>query len=238
MTLYHPKTKIHRSVEAPTHSTAGTFQEGTVMIAQMETGLGRVLPSAGSAGEIFAGFAYNYSEVPTTRPMVEVVTIPATSPYDVTLANTPLNPTTDIHVLFPNGSSGVYDTTPDATLDFHNSSGNVLTFHSSDAGLVVTVTYRYTLSVAQAAYEYGDGSQPFVRRPTGVLKKVGLITQGLVYTDMYHTGAAWDDSAIVNIQTGAGGLLVRGGSGAAVNGRVVYLPTADFPYLGLEFVCA
>jgi hypothetical protein len=55
---------------------------------------------------------------------------------------------------------------------------------------------------------------------------------------MYHTGAAWDDSAIVNIQTGAGGLLVRGGSGAAVNGRVVYLPTADFPYLGLEFVCA
>lgn len=239
--LYMPKSKFHRFPEVPLHSSVTSLVEGAALVDTSENGTGVVTASVGDATDKkFAGFSMSQFMAPATGIMVEELVIPASGPYTFDLKNTPLNPATEILAKLNgiNGSVMTYDNTPDATLDFWNSSGKTLTFHSSDAGKTVYVVYRYSLSAAQIQALTGESHVLGVVMPTDVTRSCTCIKQGIVYTDQFNTGVDWTEAAIADIKTGAGGYVTRGGAGAAINARVVQAPSADFPYLGLDIVAA
>src|SRR6266481_9736028 len=183
------RTKPTKSIDFLISGSVTTIIEGAVLITQTEAdGFNHVLPSAGSSGEIFAGIAYSQMMTPTTFPRVNLVTVPLTSPYTVTLDRTPVTYNLDISVkrnsnntLLTIDNGGTTPATGHVALAV---AGNVLTFNAADAGLAMTVVFRFNLSVAEAEFIAGDGVIG-ARTPVQLAGSVGVIQGGLVYTDQF-----------------------------------------------------
>ena len=96
----------------------------------------------------------------------------------------------------------------------------------------MTVTYRYALSVTQAQALVGN------TQPGGyaglVVSQVGIAKRGVIYTSEFDASKNW--AAATGIKLAAGGQITdQTGTGAVVNGYVVSVPTANVPFLGIEF---
>ena len=103
------------------------------------------------------------------------------------------------------------------------------------AGHTVTITYKYAMTVLQSTTMYGH-VQPGGYSGTP-LQQVGLVKRGLIYTNCIDMSVDWSKST--SIKLAPNGLITQqDGTGATIDGYVVALPTAEVPFLGLEFSAA
>ena len=225
--LYLPLTKIVDSSETNVAAGASITAEGQALVRAAGATSTGVTPSQGSAGELFVGFSFaGVSAAPypaSTATKVEQFTVPSSG--IVSLAFAPIS-----------GQAFIYDTTTSAAVPI---TGGVTVVGSTVSGLAsgdsVNITYKYNLTVTQARALQGD-VQPggYVGAYVG---QVGLIKRGTVYTDQFDASANWLSPSTIN--TGAGGILVIGGSAPALaSAYIVAIPTQEVPFLGLEFSAA
>ena len=104
------------------------------------------------------------------------------------------------------------------------------------AGMKVKVVYRYALTNIQARAMMGD-AQP--GGPAGaIVGQCGLAKRGVIYTSCFDTSVNW--AAATAIKLAEGGFVTdQSGTGTALAGAyVVKVPTAEIPFLGIEFSAA
>ena len=220
--LYLPLTKIVDSSEAVVAPGVIIAAEGQALVRAVGAPASGVAPSAAASGnEIFAGFAIAGVSAAPLQPAynvaVETYTVPSSG--IVTLNFTPVA-----------GQLAVIDNTTGAAVATPTVVGQTVT--TLTAGDSVTVTYRYALSVTQAQALVGN------TQPGGyaglVVSQVGIAKRGVIYTSEFDASKNW--AAATGIKLAAGGQITdQTGTGAVVNGYVVSVPTANVPFLGIEF---
>lgn len=222
--LYAPLSFSTASTEKPLAAGAQISDNGQALVYVLQNGVQKVQPSAGSAGEVFAGFADTQTSavpvVPATAVKVERIdAVPGTGV--ITLAKTPVS-----------GSVVVSNATTKATIAATAQTGNTVTVAAANAGIAVVVTYTYALTVTEARAIVGD-VQPggFVGHTLG---QVGVNQQGVIYTSVVDTAVNWNLATAVKLAAG-GKLTDQSGTGVAIAATVVSAPTVLYPFLGLQF---
>lgn len=196
------------------------------------------------------GLSLNGKILATTFTNYESGTVPAApGPYTYTLEHSSL--VSNTYSTF--ADAFVYDNTGATELEVAgaaiagtsvtiNATSGVVTFAAGDAGHSFYIRYRWNLTNAESqeilrASAVGRGSED-------TFDKV-IIAHGhcTMHTTMYDADAAWvlnqQTGAAVsgNPVTGAGGVLTiyDNNNNGTPFGRVVSLPSASDPYLGLEY---
>lgn len=199
-----------------------SVREGAALIGVMEGGALVAKETAGGGSEIFLGFAAAQHVTATEAPKVEEATIPASGAYTITLAKTPLNPTTGVGVQFidANGvvtSALVYDANGTLIAGEFSIVGSVVTFHSTDAGKKVRITYKFAPTLTEARMIYGQGVGDGAQSTIGA---VGAITRApILFTDMFDASDNW--AAGGPVYTAAGGKVSLKNAGTLLPGVVV-----------------
>lgn len=197
------------------------------------------------------GLSLNGKILATTFTNYETGTVPAApGPYTVTLEHS--NLVTNTYSTF--ADAYVYDSTSAAELEVAGAAvagtsvtlsvtSGVLTFDAAEAGHSFFIRYRWNLTNAESqeilrSSAVGRGSEDTFD------KVVIAHGQCTMYTTMYDADAAWvlnqqtGLSVAGNPVTGAGGVLTiyENNNAGTPFGRVVSLPSASDPYLGLEYL--
>ena len=151
---------VNQAKEFDVQSGVEISEEGLLLM--VGTGNRTVNLTSGAGTDRFLGIAISDNIRVTTRYMVVSATIPSTSAYTIQLAS--------VGAGIP-GSAGsrqcfVYDETGGNACTQHASvpadnvytvtSAGLLTFHSADAGHLVTIHYRYTMSAPEMLALYGQ----------------------------------------------------------------------------------
>ena len=190
----------------------------TRVAASPASGVG---PSAGNSTEIFVGFSVAQTSAAafyeTFANKLETFVVPATG--SVTLQFAPIAG----QVSTFDSTTGTYNGAPTVV----SQSVNGLT-----PGDVVSVTYKYTLSTTQAQALFGN-VQPggYVGAQLG---QIGQVKRGLIYTSNFDASKNWAAATAIKLAPN-GQLQDQTGTGQAINGYVVGLPSSDIPFLGIEF---
>lgn len=224
--LYLPLTKIFDSAESVVAAGVTIAAEGQALVRAVGAPASGVAPSAAAtANEIFAGFAIAGVSASPIQPAyavkVETFTVPVSG--IVALAFTPVA-----------GQLMAYDNTAGAIIATPTVVGATVT--TLTAGNSVTVTYRYALTVTQARALVGD------TQPGGyaglVVGQIGVAKRGIIFTSEFD--ASKNYAVATSIKLAAGGQITdQTGTGATLTGAyVVSVPTADVPFLGIEFSAA
>lgn len=222
------KTWFSHTDVCPLTVGATVSEEGCGLVAVLEDGIEKVrcpvLP-ADAAAKV-AGFGVFRQKDFTVRPIVQSVVVPTAMPYTVQLDHQNIVP----------GQIRCYDETAAApVIPVVDPVHGVLTFLVGAAGHTVTVTYKYNMTMAEAKMLYQEA--PTNYPDPNYFSTVGVGKgKGRVFTTFFD--AAVDFSAATAIKLATGGMITdQTGAGPEVVGaRVVQLPTATDPVLGLEFV--
>lgn len=233
-------------------------EEAQLMIAGGAGSVQQAAVSAGALGEIPLGVSLNANILGTTFTAFETLTVPATpGPYTVQLGHS--NLATSGAGL---ADAIVYDTTGATYLVVAagavagtsvavNALTGVVTFAAGDQGHVGWIRYRWNLTVIEAQEILRQSA--IGRGSDGTFEKI-IVGRGhcRIFTTMYDCTAEWtlnfqsdtvgagDNSPVL----GPGGLWTTGAAAALYTvplanptplGRVISLPTADDPYLGIEY---
>jgi len=223
---YTPLTAIIRSTEMRLSAAAlalGTLQEGTPLVFGLENGLRVVTPSAGAGTEKFAGFASSQTSAAPVLPTdaVRVIDLVANASGVVTLPKAPIS-----------GQVSVVNANTGAPIAVDSVTGVSVDLTVAAASVPVRVTFRHLLTVGEAVSRVGH-TQPGGYAGTA-LGQTGVDQQGVVYTDRISAAVNWGEATAVKLA--AGGLLTdQSGSGVAIDATVVAIPSADYPFLGLQF---
>jgi len=215
---------------------ASVSEEGAGLVSVLEGGVEKVQPSTALAGQVFAGFARFRQLSYATNTLVVEGVVPASAAYSINVGKTNL----------VSGQVRVYDVTSAADLVIvaaapaagevwvKHASGE-LEFNSAEASDSVTVYFRYNMTVQEAQLLYYD--HPTNYPDANLFAQVGVGKgKGQMFTLFYD--AKDDFSASNAVKLGAGGMLTLTGSGPAVPGvRVIQVPSAEDPHLGIEFNC-
>lgn len=224
------QSKIMDSTERPVATGSTVTAEGAALVNDAANG--GVKFATGASTDQFVGVSLSQQLTPLSLPKVEEITVPATGPYTVTLANTPTGGTllVELSVAGTDLAAG----NPATTTMEYSVSGAVLTFNVAQAGLAVRVFYRYAPTTVQARVIQGD--IPPGGAASLTIGTVGVITKGDIQTTEFDTTVNWGTvSATTPIKLSSGGIFTIGGSGVAVNAHVTSLPSADSPFLGIYF---
>lgn len=224
MSFYLPFTRAEQSTEMFTAPGATFSAEGQAVVrAQGATAAG-VLPSTGTATDVFCGFAFaGTSALPFEEPYynkVEQFLVPTTGA--VTLSVTPIA-----------GQVSTYDVTTKTFNGAPTVAGNQVT--GLTAGDTVIVTYKYAFTVVTERALFGD-VQPggYVGAYVG---QIGVITRGTIYTSEFDDSENWQ--ATTGIYLNANGQITgstkKGTNAVQINGYVVAVPGQDIPFLGITF---
>lgn len=222
--IYSPLSTSVRSTERPLAVGAVLSANGQALVASNVNGKFGVAPSAGVANEQFVGFVNAQTSAAPflEQSAVKVDSAVASAGGTVSLTFTPLASTLVIL------DASTYATITGATLTGSTISG--LT-----AGVSVKCVYTYALTVAQAVALMGN------QVPSGyagsVLGSVGVVQGGVIFTNQFDTAVNWATATGVKLAAN-GRVTNQAGSGVAINAIVTQAPSADFPYLGLEFNAA
>lgn len=223
-------------------AASSVAKEGSLMMSVLEDGVEKVQPCAGGAGEVPVGFSMLDNESFVDDVAVETITVPATAPYTVTLANGSIAGTgpASYEVRVP----GVTQNAGVAAGQFAvtNAAGGVLTFNVAEAGTSYTVTYRYNLTAAQAIVrgltgntaDGGPGQRAINNLSSAQFKQVTVMTgHGEIFTKEFDVLVDWS-AAAPTIKTAAGGRVTIGGGGTTLTQvRVIKVPSESDPHLGL-----
>lgn len=234
MSFYLPFTKVEQSTEMLTAPGATFYAEGQAVVRTAGATSAGVLPSTGTANDVFCGFSFaGTSALPFPEAFynkVEQFLVPVTGA--VTLSLTPVA-----------GQVFVIDNTTNTPVTNPTVSGNQVT--GLTAGDEVTVTYKYTLSVIQERALFGD-VQPggYVGAYIG---QIGVITRGTIWTSEFDASKNWAAAGTPTAQIllAANGQVTMGtpGTGGAAplaipNAYVSGVPGQDQPFLGITFSAA
>lgn len=205
-------------------------EEGLALVAVQTGAVEEVKPGTGASSDIFVGFSTGDTPTKGYKNAVEEYTIPADSPYTVQLHVNIV--ATQIQIY--DDSTSVYLTENVGVADGQysvNDTTGVATFNVAQAGDSITVFYRYALTVIEARQLYfqnhinADACQEAAR--TGVIRGSGEL-----WTDEWTPAVQWalTDTPLI----AASGLITNTGTGVAV-GRVISIPSATDPFLGIAF---
>lgn len=219
--IYLPYSKFPDSAETKVAPGALIQAEGLALVRAAGAQSAGVLPSTGTAADIFVGFsiagtsAAPFAEGYTNK--IETFTVPSTGA--VNLQFTPV--TGQVYVFDKTTNSAV------ATPTVVDKQVQGLTI-----GDEVVVTYKYQLTVVQARALQGDV------QPGGYsgayIGQIGLIKRGLIYTSEYDASKNWDAATAVKLAAG-GQLTDQSGTGVAINCYIAATPGTEVPFLGIEF---
>lgn len=217
-------TRIVDSSEAILAEGAQVTQEGQAMVAVPGKGIS---PSTGAANEIFAGFAMN-----------QLCGIPVLEPYGIAVEEFLVDSSTKVTVQFApisNNSVALINLESGKKIASPTVTGKTIAATTMTTGMKVKVVYRYALTNIQARAMMGD-AQP--GGPAGaIVGQCGLAKRGIIYTSCFDTSVNW--AAATAIKLASGGFVTDSGIGTALTGAyVVKVPTAEIPFLGIEFSAA
>lgn len=219
--IYFPATKAAISAEFPVAVGASIAAEGQCLIADNTGGVFGAKPSAGGGSEVFLGIAVSQQMPLEQANNVEAFVQPSSN--TVTLAFTPVS-----------GTIGVYDATDAAFLTVTTDwtvSGSVITLESDTLGHELVVYYKFAPTVAQALAIQGStipGGAPGVS-----IGQVGVLRNGVVYTDQFDTSVDWN-AATIAVKSKANGQFTIGGGGTTLTSvKVISPPSVGMPFLGL-----
>lgn len=191
-----------------------------------------VMPCAGGAGENIAGFAITDALKYATQTMVEILTVPVGGGV-VTLKQNNLVAST-MHA---------YDTTNSNTLEEDGAAAagkswtlpvaGTIQFNAAEAGVSVTVTYRYTPTLDEALATSHERS--INNRAQDYFSSVGVgCLDGEIFTTMYNTNSTTLYTIGAPILTESGG-LVTATAGGTVVGFCTQLPSVSDGRLGVKY---
>lgn len=211
--------------------------EGQGLIAILEDNVEKVKPSAGGAGEKFAGFARFRQLVFGIGANVEDAVVPAAAPLTVELAKNNLIVGQVRVIVVATGvafNPVVAPAVPapgDVLID--HASG-LLTFNVADAAKPIKITYRWNKTVLEA--KTTDYEAPANYPDPNMAGQVGVGKgKSRLFTLHYDASKLYDATSALTL--GAAGVVTVGGIGPAIpNSRVVQVPTSADPYLGIEFL--
>lgn len=225
-------------------STLVIEDNGLVLQGVMENGKLKARPSNATADSIFMGFSFGIvgTGVPTQLPTADVYRSPAASGgvSSFMAANPFLAAPT---VVLGTGYGGTVltktasPTTPpaDDTQYQLGADNRTITVSGNNANKDVFVVGRYSPTTMAARWIYGD-KLPGNRAPQN-FGRIGTVTNGRIFTDMFDTSVNWaavaDASTTNRLRGGANGLVTITGVGCTIDAKVVHVPTADLPFLGL-----
>lgn len=223
MSIYAPLTHGPISGEFAVAPGAMFTAEGQAIVRTNNNQSAGVLPSTGTATDIFVGFAIAHTVgAPFEEPFynsVETYVVPTGG--KVSLVNTPIA-----------GQVGIYDITAGAPVPVSGGvsvTGNVIS--GLTAGNTVVVTYKYSLSVYQRVALFGN-AQPGGYVGTYV-DQIGYVSQGQVYTSEFNTSVNW--AVATQVKLAANGQITdQTGSGNVIaNATITAVPSSQVPYLGI-----
>lgn len=223
--IYYPLSNPLRTREFTIKSGATISQSGQALVGSMSGGIHGVSPSTADTGQNFVGFVWpQTSAVPflqTTAVKVETFVVPAGK--TVTLAKTPVSATTL-----------VYNVTAGAAVTADSVTGAVVDLTTNGTiGSTVNITYRYTLTVAEARSLNGDVIPGGYAGLT--YGQVGVLQAGTIFTDQFDSAVNW--LAATAVELAAGGTLTNqgGASNVVVPCSIIAIPSVEYPFLGIEF---
>jgi len=213
-------------------------EEGQGLVAVMENGVEKVMPSAGGAGEVVVGFAMFRQTAFSTAALVEDHIVPTAAPYVVELGKQNLIAGQSRVLDVVAGTDLAVAAAPPAVAAgefLMNDAAGTVEFNAAEAGKTVRVFYRYDLTVTEALQQFYEA--PINHPNPNFFSQVGVGKgKGRVFTMIYDQAVDWSDPAVVPALM-AGGMLTDGGAGPVVpNARVVNVPSPTDPYLGIEFL--
>lgn len=227
--------KYSNTVERPLVPGAEVTDEGKIIKSVLVGGEEHFQASAGgNANEVLVGFSYNSSIVPDTEVVIEdTLVVPAAAPYTIQLKNT--------NIL--TGSVYVYDATAGAALAFNAAAGagqynidlatGLLTFNTAEQGHALVVTYRYALTRIQKQQKFWD--RPVNTPDAGFFGNLVVVCgNGEIYTNQFDSSVSFE--GVSKVYAGANGMVTSvQGSNTLIPARIIKLPTAASPFLGLAF---
>jgi hypothetical protein len=206
----------------PLAANAVLSADGQALIATSPAGKFGVGPSAGVAAEVFVGFSLcQTSAAPFIEPNAVKVDVGVSSAGGLfTLSQVPLAGTLHVH----NTLTGATIAAGGWVL-----TGNVVSVLG--ANVPCTFTYTYALTVAQAVALNGN------QVPSGyagsLLGTTGVSQKGRIHTNQFNTAVNWNTAT--GLSLGANGKVSDQTGLVAIRGYVVQRPSADYPFLGIEF---
>lgn len=226
MILLNGLTIIDESEEIKLKSGVTVTAEGLAIVQDTENGLEVGKLSSGSSDK-FLGFSYGRTMTPVTKSKVESLVVPSSGTYTVTLDKEPISG----QIFITNGTTVQTSGTPATTANEYSISGKVITFHSGQAGLTETITYRYS----PTALELFQNDRLDIDSVSGsdLIGQIGIIKHGKVFTDQFNAGGTWVMGAALSMA--ASGILTTGTGNTLTGGVVCHVPTVDLPFLGVRF---
>lgn len=230
------KSRVFESHVKEVLSTLSNIPEGAAMVGTLEGGISKAKLSAGVNTEQFIGVSTGRPDRPTVAPKVDLLTVPSGSPYTVTLSR-PMNGN-DILVthIAANGTRTVLAAGAASNANEYSISSGVITVNSSKASGKLEVIYNYNISLAEANAVYNFsvyGADLQIEHGT-----IGLITSGLIFTDMYDITSDWSSaSRQVPVRIGPSGkftLTSNSNANQEITAIVIQVPGAGSPLLGLH----
>lgn len=220
--IYAPLSYTNRSKDMPLAVNALLSADGQCLTGNMVNGVYGVNVTGGAATDAFVGFLMPQTSAIPFMPAtaVRVETLVADVNDKVWLGNTPVN-----------GTVNAFDLTANANVAAPAVVGTSVECAAA-AGHVIRVIYTIALTVNAAKSLAGDV------QPGGysgyVVGSVAVAQQGVIYTDQFDTSVDWSNATNVP-KSGANGHVVAAGNGPNLNAKVIALPTAEIPFLGLQF---
>jgi len=224
------ETRIIRSTHSPVLSSVLIAEEGMALVYEKENGETKVKPSAGVAGELFAGVSISRNIHPGALPYVQETTVPATG--TVELVRAPI--AGQLLVKLAGVQLAIVTGAPAAAAEVQLQGAN-LVFASGQAGKSVVAQFLYIPSVIEARSVIGDG-------PVGGLAStaesvIGIIKDAEFATNMFDASQDW--STTLYAKTGPGGTFTPGTAADHIMNVVVKnAPTASSPFLALGMTVA
>lgn len=221
--IYFPQTRGFISQEFPVAVGFTVTAEGQALVAVNGTdGSFGVKPSNADAAEQFLGLAVSQQMTITSKARVESFVIPAG--LTVTVDRTPTGGTISVY----NKTDGAVVATGGAGWTL---TGKVFTLAAGFLGKTLEFYYKYAVTANESRQLQGD---IFPGGAAGyVVNQVGILKNGVVFTDQFDTTVNWNVANPV-VRTGVNGQLTIGGTGPIINCTVTQSPNADSAYLGLN----
>lgn len=216
------RLKIIDSQETPIVPGEVVAQEGMPLVKVLVNGK-EYCRCGNSEFAPFMGFSYTESLTPAIKSKVEILVADADE-GKVVLAATPIT-----------GQIAAYDATENTLINV-TVNGNVVTCPDTLKGKEVKVVYRYSPSV-QEVLMTDRVLVPSVSA-SDMTGSIGVILQGVIYTNYFDASADFSDLTKELCVTEAGlvGVQTAGGNLAKIPGTVISLPGVDNPFLGIRLV--
>lgn len=235
------RSQFYRIEELPVKSGQTVEVEGAALQSELENGDEVVYKSDADTDQLFVGVSMATTIVPTITSRVEEVTVPSAAPYSVSLEKNNLEGTAgtntgEILVVNSSGTALTNDTSsgtsPDSGEYYCDYANGDLIFNSAQAGLTMTVTYRYSPTMAEAVQEFYEGHVNNTAYSFYSRISVGKAPCRF-YTDQFVGSLDWANATSIKVI--AGGLFGdQTSTGTTLsNARVIHVPDTENPMLGI-----